>query len=101
MDSQLRFTPHTLCLFCSPHGNDKMIYAITMTRAVFAIAVALLYGTTAAAPQPPVTFESAFGTQDAAFFFTDCYVAFVIDMSPQPCLDFKVIGKDLTKEEIK
>jgi hypothetical protein len=36
--------------------NDKRI--VDMTRATFAIAVAFLYGTAAAQPQPPVTFDS-------------------------------------------
>ena len=45
--------------------------------------------------------ESVFGTRDATPFFYKFYVAFVIDMSPQPCLDFKVVGKDLTEGQIK
>lgn len=51
-----------------PNWPEEILELVAMTRAVFAITVALLYGTTAAAPQPPVTFESAFGTRDATPF---------------------------------
>jgi hypothetical protein len=45
------------CLFCSTHGNDKMIYPVAkMMRSIGAIV--LVCGTLLAAPQPPVTFES-------------------------------------------
>src|SRR6516225_2235107 len=47
-----------LCLFCSPHGNDKMILNGAMRSAAFTIAVAFLCGTAAAAA-PLVTYQSA------------------------------------------
>jgi hypothetical protein len=44
-------------LFCSPHGNDKVIWTVAMMRVrAFTIAVAFLCSTAAAAPL--VTYES-------------------------------------------
>jgi len=51
------------CPSCSPHSNDKMIYADTMTRATLTIAaVAFLW--VAAADVPPVMFVSPCDCRD-------------------------------------
>jgi hypothetical protein len=54
-----------VCLFCSPRGNDKVIYLVAMTRpATFTIA-AVAFLCSAAANSPPVTFESPCECRDA------------------------------------
>jgi hypothetical protein len=52
------FIMRRFCLFCSPHGNDKMICTVAMMRVIaFTIALAFLCSS-AAAEQPTVTFVS-------------------------------------------
>ena len=57
------FTLIGLCLFCSPHSNDKVILTGAMTRSAFTIAIAVIYSA-AAAESPPVTFESSCECRD-------------------------------------